>query len=144
MKPSIAQPMSLADFGISPEQGFLPSDPCQTLPDCPTLNQLAQELPRLLSARQVQKVINAQPSLLQPISSAWRDDECRAAMRVLSFTGHAYVWLPRVDQQAVHHPGLEDAAHLEESDDKGEFAKRCDGSNRIPRDRRVPSGHSLA
>jgi indoleamine 2,3-dioxygenase len=84
--------MSLADFGISPEQGFLPSDPCETLPDCPTLNQLGHELPKLLSARQVQKFINARPSLLPSISSAWRDDECRAAMRVLSFAGHAYVW----------------------------------------------------
>jgi indoleamine 2,3-dioxygenase len=84
--------MSLADFGISPEQGFLPSDPCETLPDCPTLNQLGHELPKLLSARQVQKFINAQPSLLPSISSAWRDDECRAAMRILSFAGHAYVW----------------------------------------------------
>jgi indoleamine 2,3-dioxygenase len=92
VKPSIAQPMSLADFGISPEQGFLPSDPCETLPDCPTLNQLGHELPKLLSARQVQKFINAQPSLLPSISSAWRDDECRAAMRILSFAGHAYVW----------------------------------------------------
>ena len=103
MKPSIAQPMSLADFGISPEQGFLPSDPCETPPDCPTLNHLGRELPKLLSARRVRQWIDEQPSLLPSISSAWRDDECRAAMRILSFAGHAYVW-ETPEQPAVKLP----------------------------------------
>ncbi len=92
MKSSTSQPLSLTDFEISPERGFLPSDPCETLPDCPTLNHLGHEMPKLLSARRVRQFIDEQPSLLSSIPSSWRDDEYRAAMRILSFAGHAYVW----------------------------------------------------
>ncbi|MGZ9146646.1 MAG: hypothetical protein ACXW4A_12555 [Nitrospira sp.] len=87
-----SQPLSLADFEISPEWGFLPSDPCETLPDSPTLNHLGHEMPKLLSARRVRQFIDEQPSLLPSIPPCWRDDECRASMRILSFAGHAYVW----------------------------------------------------
>ncbi|MHC9063627.1 PrnB family protein [Nitrospira sp. CMX1] len=86
------QPSSLADFGISPERGFLPPDPCESLPDCPTLNLLSHELPKLLSARQVRRFIDEQPVLLPSIPSSWREDDYRTAMRILSFAGHAYVW----------------------------------------------------
>ncbi len=86
------QPLSLADFGISPERGFLPSDPCGSLPDCPTLNHLSHELPKLLSAHQVRQFIDEQPALLSSIPSTWREDDYQTAMRILSFAGHAYVW----------------------------------------------------
>ncbi len=92
MNSRASQPLSLADFEISPERGFLPSDPCETLPDSPTLNHLGREMPKLLSARRVRQFIDEQPSLLPSIPPSWRDDECRAAMRILSFAGHAYVW----------------------------------------------------
>ncbi len=87
-----SQSLSLADFEISPERGFLPSDPCETLPDSPTLSHLGREMPKLLSARRVRQFIDGQPSLLPSIPSNWREDEYRAAMRILSFAGHAYVW----------------------------------------------------
>ncbi|NGZ11403.1 MAG: hypothetical protein CV088_18870 [Nitrospira sp. LK70] len=92
MNPSTFQPLSLTDFDISPERGFLPSDPCDTLPDCPVLDHLSREMPKLLSTRQVRRFIDGKPSLLPSIPSSWRDDEYRAAMRILSFAGHAYVW----------------------------------------------------
>ena len=92
MNSHASQPLSLTDFEISPERGFLPSDPCDTLPDCPTLTHLSREMPKLLSARQVRQCIDEQPSLLRSVPSSWREDECRAAMRILSFAGHAYVW----------------------------------------------------
>jgi indoleamine 2,3-dioxygenase len=82
-----SQPLSLADFEISPERGFLPSDPCETLPDCPTLNHLGREMPKLLSARRVRQCIDEQPSLLPSIPPSWHDNEYRAAMRILSFAG---------------------------------------------------------
>lgn len=87
-----SQPLSLEDFEISPERGFLPPDPCETLPDSPTLNQLGHEMPKLLSARRVRRCIDEQPSLLPTIPASWREAEYRAAMRILSFAGHAYVW----------------------------------------------------
>lgn len=92
MSSDTTQSLSLSDFGISPERGFLPPDPCETLPDCPSLNHLGRELPKLLSARQVRRFIDEQPSLLPFIPSSWQEEEYRAAMRILSFAGHAYVW----------------------------------------------------
>ncbi|NJL17673.1 MAG: hypothetical protein HC938_11235 [Nitrospira sp.] len=84
--------LSLTDFGISPERGFLPSDPCESLPDIHRVNHLGQELPKLLSARQVRRFIDEQSPFLESVPSDWREEEYRAAMRMLSFAGHAYVW----------------------------------------------------
>ena len=86
------QHLSLAQFGISPARGFLPSDPCETLLDCPALNHLGHELPKLLTARQARRFIDEQPALLPSIPSSWREEDYRTAMRILSFAGHAYVW----------------------------------------------------
>jgi indoleamine 2,3-dioxygenase len=84
--------LNLSDYEISPEQGFLPQDPLGHLPDSPTLNDLGHELPKLLSARTVRRFIDKQRQLLPSIPSTWRTEEYRAAMRILSFCGHAYVW----------------------------------------------------
>lgn len=86
------QPLSLADFGLSPERGFLPSDPSEALPDTPVLNRLGHELPKMLSTRQVRRFIDEQPSFIPSVPSNWREEHYRAAMRILSFAGHAYVW----------------------------------------------------
>ena len=86
------QPLSLADFGISSERGFLPSDPCESLPDCPALNHLSHELPKLLSVRHVRRFVDEESSFLSAIPSNWGEDDYRTAMRILSFAGHAYVW----------------------------------------------------
>ena len=83
---------NLSDYEISPEQGFLPQDPLGQLPDSPTLNDLGSELPKLLSARTVRRFIDEQPRLLPSIPATWRTEDYRAAMRILSFAGHAYVW----------------------------------------------------
>jgi indoleamine 2,3-dioxygenase len=84
--------LDLSDYEISPEQGFLPQDPLGQLPDSPTLNDLGSELPKLLSARTVRRFIDEQPKLLPSIPAIWRTEDYRAAMRILSFAGHAYVW----------------------------------------------------
>ncbi len=85
-------PLVLSDYEISPEQGFLPQDPLELLPDSPTLNHLGRELPKLLSARTVRRFIDEQHQLLPSIPPIWRTEDYRAAMRILSFAGHAYVW----------------------------------------------------
>lgn len=92
MNSSTFRPLSLAEFDISPERGFLPLDPCETLPNCPKLNHLGQEMPKLLSARRVRRYIDEQNALLSSVPSSWQEAEYRAAMRILSFAGHAYVW----------------------------------------------------
>ncbi len=93
-------PLDLSDYGISPEQGFLPQDPLEQLPESSTLNQLGHELPKLLSARMVRQFIDEQRQLLPSIPTTWRDQDYRAAMRILSFAGHAYVW--EVPDQPAH------------------------------------------
>jgi indoleamine 2,3-dioxygenase len=85
-------PLSLSDFDISPEQGFLPPDPREQVADCPALNDLGQKLPKLLSARRVRPFIDGQSALLSSTPTSWQEDDYRAAMRILSFAGHAYVW----------------------------------------------------
>lgn len=92
MRPTNVTPLDLSDYGISPDQGFLPSDPLEQLPDSPMLNQLGRELPKLLSARRVRQFIDRQRQLLPSIPTTWQDQDYRAAMRILSFAGHAYVW----------------------------------------------------
>ncbi|MBA5865787.1 MAG: hypothetical protein GDA67_03700 [Nitrospira sp. CR1.3] len=92
MRSTAFQLLSLSAYEISPDQGFLPPDPLEDLPDCPTLNHLGRELPKLLSARMVRTFIDEQPQLLPSTSPSWRDEAYRAVMRVLSFAGHAYVW----------------------------------------------------
>ncbi|MCA1956985.1 MAG: indoleamine 2,3-dioxygenase [Nitrospira sp.] len=86
------RPLTLADFDLSLERGFLPPDPQETVPECATLNFLGRELPKLLSARHVRRFIDEHASLLPPVPAGWGDAEHRAAMRILSFAGHAYVW----------------------------------------------------
>jgi indoleamine 2,3-dioxygenase len=89
---STVLPTSLSDFDVSSGHGFLPSDPLHHLADCLSLNELGHELPKLLSARMVRPFINGKPALLPSIPSSWQEQDYRAAMRILSFAGHAYVW----------------------------------------------------
>ncbi|HSQ91812.1 MAG TPA: hypothetical protein VLM19_06535 [Nitrospiraceae bacterium] len=84
--------LDLSDYEISPDHGFLPKDPLEHLPDLPALTHLGHEMPKLLSARTVRQFIDEQRQLLPSISPTWRMEEYRAAMRILSFCGHAYVW----------------------------------------------------
>jgi len=92
MKSTAFHPLSLSDYEISPERGFLPHDPCENLPDSTILNQLGHELPKLLSARALRRFVDEQHQLLPSIPAAWTNEDYRAAMRILSFAGHAYVW----------------------------------------------------
>ncbi|NWF74791.1 MAG: hypothetical protein HXY51_17375 [Nitrospirae bacterium] len=92
MKSTPFLPLSLSDYEMSPERGFLPQDPPENLPDCAALNYLGHELPKLLSSRTVRRYIGEQRELLPSIPSTWRAEDYRAAMRILSFAGHAYVW----------------------------------------------------
>jgi len=89
---STFRPLSLSEFEISPEQGFLPQDPREEVTDCAPLNELGHALPKLLSARMVRSFIDGQRALLPSIPSSWQERDYRAAMRILSFAGHAYVW----------------------------------------------------
>jgi indoleamine 2,3-dioxygenase len=92
MRAMNVNPIVLSDYEISPEQGFLPRDPLEDLPDSPTLTRLGHELPKLLSARMVRRFIDDQRTLLPSVPASWRAEDYRAAMRILSFAGHAYVW----------------------------------------------------
>lgn len=93
MKPSGPMRLSLSDFDISPERGFLPTtDPLGRLSDQPVLNQVAQELPKLLTARQFRHFIQDRTDVLSTVPVSWGIGQLGCAMRTLSFAGHAYVW----------------------------------------------------
>jgi indoleamine 2,3-dioxygenase len=92
MKPMKSAPLVLSEYEISSEHGFLPRDPQEHLPDCSTLTHLGHELPKLLSARMVRRFIDEQHTLLPSVPPTWRLEDYRAAMRILSFASHAYVW----------------------------------------------------
>lgn len=104
MKSLNSAPLSLSDFDISPERGFLPStDPLDNLADEPILNQVGAELPKLLTARQLRRLIEDRTEIMGPIADDWGLDKFRCAMRTLSFAGHAYVW-EDPDRAAVRLP----------------------------------------
>ena len=92
MRSTPPHPLRLSDFAISPELGFLPSNPNEILPDCPILNSLGHDLPKLLSAHQIRRCIDEQSSLIPSVPLSWGEDDYRTAMRILSFASHAYVW----------------------------------------------------
>ena len=82
----------LKRFDVDPERGFLPEhDPVRELPAALALYQeLASELPKRLAARRVRGAVRSLPRF--ELSALRSLAEERAAMRVLSFLGHAYVW----------------------------------------------------
>ena len=93
MTTSSHEPLSLAQFDLSPERGFLPAtDPLAQLPDEPILNQIGAELPKFLTARQLRFFVNDHQEVMGPVADDWGLDVFRCAMRTLSFAGHAFVW----------------------------------------------------
>jgi len=85
-------PFNLSDYEISPERGFLPEEPSKDLPDSSMLNFVGEELPKLLVARAVRRFIDEQFQQGPVIPQTWQREHYKAAMRILSFAGHAYVW----------------------------------------------------
>jgi len=85
-------PVGLKSFDMSPERGFLPAiDPAPNLPpDLAAWQTLGSELPKRLLAGCVASAVDALPRLAT--ESCQTDRDRRAAMRVLSFIAHAYVW----------------------------------------------------
>jgi indoleamine 2,3-dioxygenase len=82
----------LKRFDVQPERGFLPEhDPERALPAPLALwQELASELPKRLAARRVRSAVRALPRF--ELAALRSPAEERAAMRALSFLGHAYVW----------------------------------------------------
>jgi indoleamine 2,3-dioxygenase len=84
--------VDLKRFDVSPERGFLPeADPERALPAPLALwQELASELPKRLAAQRVRAAVrNLPPFELAALRSPAEE---RAAMRALSFLGHAFVW----------------------------------------------------
>jgi indoleamine 2,3-dioxygenase len=82
----------LKRFGVHPQRGFLPEhDPVRALPaEIALWQELASELPKRLAARRVRAAVRGLPDFA--LGALRSHDEERAAMRVLSFVAHAYVW----------------------------------------------------
>lgn len=85
------EPLSLADYNISPERGMLADpDPVfgELSPPYHQWEEIAGMIPKLLVTDQCRSAIQDMP-LLNP--ALLMDDELPATMRALSFLGHTYV-----------------------------------------------------
>lgn len=86
------KPFSLKDYDISPERGMLADpDPVfgELSPPFHQWEEMASIIRKLLVTDQCRSAIQDMP-LLNP--ALLMDDELPAAMRALSFLGHAFVW----------------------------------------------------
>ena len=104
MKQSTLPFLSLTDFEISEERGFLPAqDPCTNFPQSPTLESFGHQLPKLLVARQLRQSVQNLHILLPLTDDQWDLEVYRNADRILSFVAHGYIWeIP--DRPADHLP----------------------------------------
>ncbi|TMA31601.1 MAG: hypothetical protein E6J87_15300 [Deltaproteobacteria bacterium] len=84
--------VDLKHYEVSAERGFLPEpDPEPALPAPLALwQELAAELPKRLAAQRLRTAVRTLP--LFDLAALRSPAEERAAMRVLSFLGHAFVW----------------------------------------------------
>jgi indoleamine 2,3-dioxygenase len=84
--------VDLKPYDVSPERGFLPeSDPERALPaPLAAWQELADELPKRLAAQRLRAAVRAMPRFDLGALRSPADE--RAAIRVLSFLGHAFVW----------------------------------------------------
>jgi indoleamine 2,3-dioxygenase len=84
--------VDLKPYDVSPERGFLPDpDPEPALPATLSLwQELASELPKRLAAQRLRAAVRTLPEF--ELAALRSPAEERAAMRVLSFLGHAFVW----------------------------------------------------
>jgi len=82
----------LKRFDVSEQRGFLPEhDPERALPaPLAPWQELASELPKRLAAQRVRGAVRTLPRF--ELAALRSPAEERAAMRVLSFIGHAFVW----------------------------------------------------
>ncbi len=85
-------PEGLKRFEMSPERGFLPQPaPAARLPAAlAPWQELAAELPKRLLAGRLGSAVRGLPLLEADAAETERDQ--RAAMRVLSYLAHGYVW----------------------------------------------------
>lgn len=92
MTQGIATDPDLKRFDVSAERGFLPErDPERALPPPLALwQELASELPKRLAARSTRAALRSLPRFA--LDALRSPAEERAALRVLSFLGHAFVW----------------------------------------------------
>jgi indoleamine 2,3-dioxygenase len=93
MQPAPLQQLSLSNFEMSGERGFLPvPDPLASCSCCPELEWLGRQLPKLLAARQLRNTINKMQDLIPGKKDDWTVDTYRYANRILSFAAHGYIW----------------------------------------------------
>lgn len=89
----MAQALSLEDFKITKERGFLPKiDPLRRLPGdtFAAWEDVASSLPKLLASTRLRSVVENLPKF--PVNELKSAAEIERAMVALSFIGHAYVF----------------------------------------------------
>src|SRR5262245_62795388 len=96
--------VALKPYDVSADRGFLPEpDPECALPAPLSLwQELAAELPKRLAAQRLRAAVRTLPPF--EVAALRSPAEERAAMRVLSFLGHAFVWEGGVPEPVLPRP----------------------------------------
>ncbi|KAH1370775.1 hypothetical protein KXV74_007096 [Aspergillus fumigatus] len=109
---------ALADYGVSPDHGFLPPEPpLEALPDpyYAKWEWIASNLQSLLHSGRIRDVVNCLPILQTRYLHS--EDEWRRAYVVLTFMLHGYVWGGKTPEERIPPqltiPLLEVCDHLE-------------------------------
>lgn len=90
MLPPLPRP---ADYGISPLNGFLPSEiPLDILPDTyyQPWETIARNLQSLILSKRLRRIVDELPVL--STDALLSDAEWRRAYSLLGFIAHAYIW----------------------------------------------------
>ncbi|MFM8523935.1 MAG: hypothetical protein ACKOBE_06240 [Actinomycetota bacterium] len=93
--------VSLAEFGLSPEWGYMQhQDPIKSLsPGNEAWDEMARNLPKYLMASNFRKRVEELPPF--QVSSLKAEGEIRRAMLALSYIGMAYQWSEEVAAQTI-------------------------------------------
>lgn len=88
----VSKPVKLADFGLSPEWGFLQhQDPLTQLPDGNVAwDEMGKNLPKYLMSKNFRQQVNKLPDF--DLTKINTDAQLRRAMLVVSYIGMAYQW----------------------------------------------------
>lgn len=93
--------ITLKDFGVSLERGFLPAqDPLESLPGAFSVwDEVSAALPKLLVSTKTRDTIDRMP--LIDAAGLQTEAELERAMVVLSYLGHSYVWFGKSPAERI-------------------------------------------
>jgi indoleamine 2,3-dioxygenase len=87
--------LKLADFGVSPDTGFIPKQaPAPLSAECfSQWERVAKELPQLIKTKKLRESVNSLSEIECSDSTLKSEDEWKRAYVILSYIGQGYIWM---------------------------------------------------